>query len=107
MKNGLYIAQFGTALDEASGVIVINYDTVMGGDSGMYYSGSIRRRDDRVEVEMTVHRHNPVSQSVFGDFDAFTLKLSGKAKGESYQFEGRADAAPSLSFRATLTPVAD
>lgn len=104
MKNGLYIAEFRTPLDEATGVIVIENDTVMGGDSGMYYAGLIKRQDDRIEVSLTVRRHNPTSQSVFGDFDTFALSLTGRARGEAYEFEGRANAAPSLSFHAKLTP---
>ena len=102
MKNGLYIADFRTPLDEASGVIVVHDGTVYGGDSGMYYTGSVSGDDDSLQVRMVVRQHNPVTQSVFGDFTDFELKLKGSRKGEGYVFEGRSDAAPSLRFEARL-----
>lgn len=103
MKDGLYIAHFRTPLDEASGVIVIQDGRVMGGDGGMYYAGTVTG-EERVEVAMTVRKHNEAAQSVFGDFEAFKLTLTGQRKGESYEFTGRADAAPSMKFTATLEP---
>mgnify|MGYP006284732149 CR=1 FL=1 len=107
MKDGLYIAEFRTPLDEAAGVIVIHDGKIMGGDSGMYYRGALTERSGDIEVKMTVRRHNPAAQSVFGDFDAFDLSLKGREKGDHYEFEGRADAAPSLRFAATLKPAQD
>lgn len=104
MIDGLYVAKFRTPLDEAAGVIVIANDRVMGGDSGMYYTGSISEDGDKITVKMEVRRHNEVALSVFGDFDAFALTLTGKKKGDDYTFEGRADAAPVMRFTAILTP---
>lgn len=104
MKDGLYIAQFRTPLDEAAGVIVIAGDRVLGGDGGMYYAGEVSGEDDRIEVQMTVRKHNETAQSVFGDFDAFKLTLTGRRNADSYEFQGRADAAPSMKFTALLVP---
>lgn len=103
MKDGLYIANFRTPLDEASGIIVIQGDRVMGGDGGMYYTGTVTG-EERVEVTMTVRKHSEAAQSVFGDFDAFKLTLTGQRNGEAYEFSGRADAAPSMKFTAQLVP---
>lgn len=104
MKDGLYIAQFRTPLDEAAGVIVITSDQVRGGDSGMYYVGQVTGEDDRIEVTLTVYKHNETAQSVFGDFDAFKLTLKGRRNADNYEFQGRADAAPSMKFTAILVP---
>ena len=103
MDDGLYVARFRTPLDEAAGVIVISGDAVMGGDSGMYYHGRISADGDKITVKMVVHRHNEVALSVFGDFAFFALTLTGKRRGDAYEFEGRADAAPVMRFSATLT----
>lgn len=107
MIDGLYVAKFRTPLDEAAGVIVISGVKVMGGDSGMYYLGEIFEDGDKITVKMNVHRHNEVALSVFGDFDSFALTLTGKKRGDGYEFEGRADAAPVMRFTATLTPAAE
>ena len=107
MKDGLYIAEFRTPLDEAAGVIVITDGQIRGGDSGMYYRGALTEKNGDIEVKMTVRRHNPAAQSVFGDFEAFDLSLKGRAKDGHYAFEGRADAAPGLRFEATLRPAED
>lgn len=104
MKNGLYIARFRTPLDEAAGVIVITDGQVRGGDGGMYYAGHVSDEGERIEVQMTVRKHNEMAQSVFGDFDAFKLTLTGRRNGRSYEFQGRADAAPSMKFTAILDP---
>ncbi|PWE17599.1 hypothetical protein DDZ18_08000 [Marinicauda salina] len=104
MKNGLYIVNFRTPLDEASGVVVVQDETVYGGDSGMYYVGSVSGDETALQVRLYVRQHNPVTQSVFGDYTDFELKLKGSRKGDGYLFEGRADAAPSLRFEARLNP---
>ena len=104
MEDGLYIARFRTPLDESSGVIVIQGQAVMGGDGGMYYAGTIDEAEQKITVKMTVRRHNETAISVFGDFTSFNLTLTGRKRGREYQFEGRADAAPSMRFTATLIP---
>jgi len=107
MKNGLYIAAFRTPLDDAKGVIMIQDGTVAGGDSGMYYKGSVTGSEGDLKVNMTVVNHDPSRLSVFGDFERFDLTLQGKKKGDEFVFEGWADAAPSLRFKATLTYTGD
>lgn len=107
MKNGLYIASFRTPLDDAKGIIVVHDGQVSGGDSGMYYRGEVSGPDNEISVRMMVVNHDPSRLSVFGEFDRFALTLTGKRDGESYTFEGRADAAPSLRFEAVLTRAPD
>lgn len=107
MQPGLYIAHFRTPLDDASGVISIYDSKVRGGDQGMYYVGEVSGPETAIQVKMTVTRYDDSRQSVFGDFDSFSLTLKGRKKGDLYQFEGRADAAPSLRFEAELRQVAD
>jgi hypothetical protein len=104
MKSGFYITTFRTPLDDAGGVIVVEGDDVYGGDSAMYYVGRIVSQDDPVEVSLKVRQHDKTRMSVFGDYDNFTLTLTGRKRGDAYVFEGRADRAPSLRFEATLTP---
>ena len=68
MNNGLYIASFRTPLDDAKGVIMIHDQKVMGGDSGMYYVGSVSGPDNDLQVKMIVTNHDPSRLSVFGEF---------------------------------------
>lgn len=104
MQDGLYIARFRTPLDEAMGIIVLRDNEVLGGDAGMYYAGHVEDRNGRIQVNMTVRRHQEAALSVFGDFEKFDLTLTGRKAGEVYEFEGRANAAPSMKFTATLKP---
>jgi hypothetical protein len=105
MNPGLYVTKFRTPLDDASGVIVVDGDRVRGGDSAMHYVGEITGVADAIKVRLRVRQHDGSKQSVFGDVDDFTLTLTGRRKGEQYEFEGRADRAPSLRFHAILTQV--
>ncbi|MGX6646654.1 GrlR family regulatory protein [Maricaulaceae bacterium MS644] len=105
MTPGLYITEFRTPLDDASGVIVVDGDRVRGGDSAMHYVGEITGRSDALKVRLRVRKHDMSKESVFGEVDDFTLTLTGRRKGEHYVFEGRADRAPSLGFQAVLTRV--
>ena len=101
--DGLYTIRFRTPLDDASGVVVVIGDTVYGGDTGMYYFGKLARLSDgKVSVNVEIRRHNEATHSVFGDFDGFKMTLTGFPHGEEWKMEGRADAAPSLRFEATL-----
>ncbi len=104
MESGLYLAQFRTPLDDARGVIVVEGSTVYGGDSGMYYVGEISGTEKRIDVTLRVRQHDKNTFSVFGDYDDFTLVLTGKKTGSTFLFEGRAKEAPSLRFEASLKP---
>ena len=104
MESGLYLSKFRTPLDDAGGVIMIQGDDVYGGDSAMYYMGRIKAENDHIEVSLRVRQHDNTRMSVFGEYSDFMLTLKGRKKGNSYEFEGRADRAPSLRFDAILTP---
>lgn len=104
MEPGLYITKFRTPLDEASGVIAVEGNSVSGGDSAMYYTGAITEDGGVIEVSLRVRQHDETRMSVFGDYSDFMLTLKGRKTGANYVFEGRADRAPSLRFEATLTP---
>lgn len=104
MESGLYIAKFRTPLDDASGVIIVQGDEVYGGDSAMYYVGQMTSEKSEIKVKIRVRLHDETRMSVFGDYTDFNLTLTGRRKGDTYAFEGRADRAPSLRFDAILTP---
>lgn len=107
LPSGYYLTKFRTPLDEAGGVIMVDGDTVFGGDSAMYYRGEITAETRVIVVKLRVRQHDETRMSVFGDYDDFTLTLEGRKQGGIYVFEGRADRAPSLRFEATLAPAPD
>ncbi|MFP4518969.1 MAG: GrlR family regulatory protein [Oceanicaulis sp.] len=107
MDSGLYISRFRTPLDNACGVIVVDGDLVLGGDSAMYYTGEISGDDHAIKVRIRVRQHDHSRQSVFGEVEDFILTLTGRKKGDDYVFEGRADRASSLRFEAVLTRAPD
>jgi len=102
MESGLYIAKFRTPLDDSSGVIVINDHDVLGGDSSMFYTGSVSGEGGNLKATLRVRQHDERSISVFGEYKDFTLTLTGRQQGNAYVFEGRADRIPSLRFTAEL-----
>lgn len=102
MRNGLYLAQFAVAGRSAGGVAVVTGSHVVGGDSSHWWTGSIARNSEDLTGELTVKTHSPGGESLFGFFDSFVLRLSGKMKGEVGQLQGTTDAAPGRVMQLNL-----
>lgn len=81
MIEGLWIVRFlqpnDPQMDLNGGVIVIETGRAFGGDSGYYYVGNIGDADATGwPIQLTISRHDPAIESVFGDMDEF--ELSGR-----------------------------
>lgn len=108
MRDGLYKVAFQTQLGSGAGVIHLIGGRVWGGDAGLYYVGTFTQDGDRFTATVRTDKHtaDPTIQSVFG-IDRANIMLSGNTSGDSGQLTGTAAEAPGVTFRATLTRLAD
>jgi len=108
MENGLYKVEFQTQLGSGAGVVFLQNGKIRGGDSAMFYVGSVSEQGDDLtaEVEGNLHTNMPGTRSVFG-FDKTHIKLKGKGAGRSATFTGTSKEAPNVSFQAKLTKLSD
>ncbi len=92
MIEGLWIVKFlapnDPSMDLNGGVVVVESGKIFGGDSGYFYIGSMEPNGSGVwHSELTITRHDPGIESVFGDIDQF--KLFGPIKREGEDNLGR------------------
>lgn len=78
MIEGLWVVRFlgegDPRMELNGGVVVIETGKVYGGDSGYYYVGTLAEKgDQRWGMTLTVQRHDPQIESVFGDLDTINL----------------------------------
>jgi hypothetical protein len=108
MENGLYKVEFQTKLGVGAGVVFLQDGKIHGGDSAMYYVGTVSEQGENLtaEVEGKLHTKVPGMQSVFGANHTH-INLKGKGSGKSASFTGTAREAPGVNFQATLTKVSD
>lgn len=108
MRDGLYRAQFHTQLDTGAGVVFLEAGKLRGGNSRNFYVGTYAQTGNRVTAQVTTDKHSDVPglASVFGA-DPAHISLAGTANGDFVEMTGTAAEAPGISFRATLTKIAD
>ncbi|HZO82331.1 MAG TPA: GrlR family regulatory protein [Candidatus Binataceae bacterium] len=108
MRDGLYRVQFHTQLGIGAGVVLLQGSKLRGGDSRNFYIGTYAESGTRVTAQVTTDKHTdmPGLASVFGA-DPAHISLAGTVKGDSAEMTGTAAEAPGISFRATLTRIAD
>lgn len=107
MKNGIYKASFKTPLGQGTGVVVIADGSIKGGDSSMYYIGTLEESANQIAATIRVSKHSdfPGMSSVFGTNDV-TVKLQGTSTDNSATIKGVAVEAPDVQFQAQLTFIA-
>lgn len=110
MLNGTYSVEFMTENGNGSGVVVINNGTIRGGDSSMYYVGTMTEKDDEVTAKVRAAIHSQVigMASVFG-VDEVNIELTGKLTSikDSIHLKGNAQEAPDVEFKALLQKLCD
>ncbi len=105
MKDGIYKVEFKTQIGSGAGVIVISGDSVKGGDSGMYYTGTIEEIEgNRINIKVHVQRHSHDSgiTSTLGLENA-NLLLCGTESETTAIFSGKVAENQSVSFEAHLS----
>jgi hypothetical protein len=85
--EALYVAEFGDVIGASyrnGGVVVLKTNTIFGGDSGYYYTGTFSIFGDRIEASARITKHNPSWANAFGD-DAtqFEIRILGRIEGQT------------------------
>jgi hypothetical protein len=80
--EALYVVEFADIVAPGTmrngGVVVLETNRVLGGDSGYYYVGNYTAKDRHVEATVRIVKHNPSWGNVFGDAArSFTVKMQG------------------------------
>lgn len=103
LTDGLYKVSFQTPLGAGFGVLAIEGHALMGGDSSMYYVGTIAQNGDSFTADVMAREHSsvPGMGSVFGVPEA-KIVLEGTSAGTKATARGSSPDAPGLTFMATL-----
>ena len=80
--EALYVVEFADILAPGTmrngGVAVLETNRVLGGDSGYYYIGNYTIKDNQIDADVRIVKHNPAWGNVFGDAAiSFTVKMRG------------------------------
>jgi len=89
MYNGLWSVEFETTGEYGTGrygtgVVVINENSILGGDAAYYYKGTWEITSGKIKGELLVIRYDSNGISVFGDISQFNLMIDGDIN--EYQF---------------------
>ncbi len=108
MEDGLYKVVFQTQLGLGTGVVTLRAGRLTGGDSVMYYTGEYILNNDVIDTRLVADTHSvmPGIMSVLG-MPRARLNLKGTFDGQSAHLSGTSPDYPSLTFKATLTRLAD
>jgi hypothetical protein len=89
------------------GLIVVNQNTINGGDFGYLYRGSYATLGDKLSSTIKVTHYNPSATSIFGPLKEFDLTLSGQAVGDTFTFNGSIAHNPSMQIKIAGKRIAD
>jgi hypothetical protein len=103
--EALWSVQFVTNLGmQGAGVIVLETERAFGGDAQYYYIGKFKSLPlQTIEAEITATHYAGPRNSVFGDRDKFTVKLTGKYSETTADLEGYLIDNPHQRIKILLT----
>lgn len=108
MRNGIYSVKFSSSTqDFGTGVIVVNNDTINGGDLGYLYTGVLTSQDDKLSGVVKVKRWNTSGVSVFGSLQEFDLMLTGLVVEKLIKLSGHVVGKPSMGLTASCEFLSD
>lgn len=106
MIEALYGIHFTSSRgDGGGGVVVLETERVLGGDSSFVYIGSYKVKDGAIHAEVQCTNDRRTMQSIFGDIHAYTVILSGSVKPgyKSIALTGHLKENPSQTVEVHLT----
>lgn len=106
--QGLFKVEFETAHGAGRGVVCARDGVLLGGNSAFAFVGRFHYVGEEIIVDISTQRHNddPAYRALFG-IDRITLALTGRAVGETYQFEGGTPDVPNVAFRSVMIPISE
>ena len=83
MQNGLYRVNFRAPIGSSSGVIVLEGESFMGGDSGLAYFGTLSQSGAKLTAKVTTYRHTHTGGVSLLGQDDLTITIEGQATSET------------------------
>ncbi len=88
---------------EGAGVVVLETNRVLGGDTSYTYVGDYEVKNKRLTAQVRVRRYTTsIPQSVFGELDDFVVTLEGNVDDSQMSLSGRSPQAPGQWLIARL-----
>jgi hypothetical protein len=106
--RGLYKVEYGIGDAFGRSIMCLRDGKMLGGNSAFAHLGTYRQSGVEIDAELVTERHNndPHYKSLLGT-DVATIKVKGRAEGQTIRFEGSADPMPGALFWANLTRLDD
>ncbi len=87
----------------ATGVVVLETNRILGGDTSYTYVGDYEVKNKRLTAQVRVRRYTTyIPQSVFGELDDFVVTLEGNVDDSQMSLSGRSPQAPGQWLIARL-----
>lgn len=88
MPRELWSVHFSSpSLIFGSGIVLMDGDSIMGGDGTFYYLGKCTSNGSSVFANVDIIQHSP-GMSIFGNLSEFTLVLTGNKSLDYITFSG-------------------
>jgi len=89
--------------DGGYGVVVLETDRILGGDSSFVFVGSYEVKSGIVYADVKCTNDRETLQSVFGNIKEFNLHLEGKLAHDEFILQGHMIENPSMEIGIKLT----
>ena len=109
MIDGIYATRFtSNGQDIGGGIVVIDGNSVHGGDGDYLYKGHYRLQDHRcLQATIRVQNYTGRLNALVGALSSFELTLTGRADSQTMSFSGSVNGADDRTIRITLTKISD
>lgn len=108
MLEALWSVEFVSNLERfGAGVVIFETGRVYGGDSAYYYIGRVQVKNGAVEADIEVIHYAGQPFSIFGPFNRFNLKLTGKIQEPIMELQGFLIENPVMKILVRLTKRAE
>lgn len=99
MNSQIYKVSFQANGNTGDGIVVVSESTFLGGDSCLYYAGTIVQQASAITITLQTRRHSPGGASIL-EKDEFEGTLTGTATEAGFTVVNEA-----LTIVGTLLPV--
>jgi hypothetical protein len=106
MQDGPYQADFSTPAGAGAGVAFKIGEQIVGGDSAFAWSGSVSINGSSVSAQLHIVRHSNMAPGLFGPANNFNANFTGTLSGNVATLTGTSPAAPGITLRVRLSPIA-
>jgi len=103
--DGIWTAEFSTNASSGTGVVVLDKDSIRGGDSSYFYVGTLYRTGAKLAGWLTINHYSGPPESVFGSHRKLRLKLEGAVSNDLILAQGKPENNPFFTVSVRLRRV--